>query len=196
MKLRSASEKLCRMGTGVFLLMGMVACATVETQPAPPAVVEKVVFDDGLASANFVYNTHDYEAAINEFKSIARNANVSASSRRMSYLGQALIYLSSDKKWHSLDNAKLALMEAGQVEPKENEEFSLASDLLMDSITITIGTESRYAELRSKSGNSSSEVVRLKAERDALLIDNSNLLKEQAALKDAHERLKNLTLGN
>ena len=190
------SQTWVRPVMAAILCSGLAACATVESQPAQPVVIEKVVMDDGLASANFVYNTRDYDAALSEFKAITQNRDASASSRRMAYLGEALIYLSSDKQWRSLENAKMALGSAGQIAPAENEEFSLAADMLMDAITITIGTESRYEQIRAKSGNSSSEVVRLKSERDALMADNERLRQEQVALNEALERLKNLTLGN
>lgn len=196
MNIHSKGSLVCRLATGIFMLSGVVACASVETQSPQPVVVETVLVHDELAGANFAYNTQDYETALKEFHSISLDPGASANSRRMAHLGQALIYLSSDKKFHSLDNAKLALRSAGQVELAENEEFSLAADMLVDAVNITIGTESRYAQLQSKSGNSSSEVVRLKAERDALLADNSKLQQEQVALRDALERLKNLTLGN
>lgn len=186
----------CRIALILMVLNGVVACAGVETQPAPPVVIENVVRDDGLANANTAYNARDYDAALKEFKAITQNQAASVNSRRMAYLGEALIYLSSDKQWRSLENAKMALRSAGQVAPTEDEGFLLTTDMMMDAITISIGTESRYAELQSKSGNSSSEVVRLKAERDALLAENTKLRKDQVALNEALERLKNLTLGN
>lgn len=192
----SKGRTFCRLVIGIFVLSTVVACASVDQQAAQPDIVDNEVMDDDLTRANLAYNNDDYEAAIKQFHSISLDSNASANDQRTAYLGQALIYLSSDKKLHSLDNAKLALRSAEQVEATENDDFSLATDLLLDAINITIGTESRYTQLKSKSGNSSSEVVRLKAERDALLADNSKLLQEQENLKDALERLKNLTLGN
>lgn len=186
----------CRSAIALLVLNGVVACATVEAQPVQTVVVEKLVVDDGLASANFVYNARDYEAALNEFTAIAQNHEASANSRRMAYLGQALIYLSGDKRWHSLENAKMALRSAGQVSTIQDEGFLLTSDMMMDAIMITIGSDSRYAELLLQSGNSKSEVVRLKAERDSLLAENDKLRKEQVALNTALEKLKNLTLGD
>ncbi len=187
---------MCRSMLALFLLTGVVACASVEAQPEPPLVVAKVVTDDGLASADSVYSSGDYEAALEEFKAISLNRNAIADSRRTAHLGEALIYLSSDQKWHSLENAKMALRSAGQVVAAENEKFSPATDMMMDAITISIGTESRYAELHSQSGNFRTELARVKSERDALLADNDKLRREQIALNEAMERLKNLTLGN
>lgn len=195
-KLGRARSFACRSALAVFVLSGVVACASVETKPVAPVVVEKVVIDDGLANANDAYNSRDYDSALNEFKAIAQNQAASVNSRRMAYLGQALIYLNSDKRWRSLENAKMALRSAGQIAPTDNESFRLTTDLMMDAITVSIGTESRYAELRSKSGNSNNEVARLKAERDALSAENDQLRQEQVALNEALERLKNLTLGN
>lgn len=196
MNIHLTGSLIGRLATGLFVLVSVVACATVDTQSAQPLAVETVEISDQLASAKMPYNTQDFDVALKEFHTISLDPDVSVSSRRMAYLGQALIYLSSDKNFHSVDNAKLALRSAGQVEPSENEEFSLAADLLLDAVNITIGTESRYAQLKSKTGNSNSEVARLKAERDALLAENSKLQQEQVSLRDALERLKNLTLGN
>ena len=194
--LRSIGGITCRLIITLSVLASMIACASVEPQQGQPIEVEKAVMDGGLANANIAYITNDYDTAIKEFSAVAVDPATGANSRRMAYLGQALIYLGSDKEFYSLENAKLALRSADQVTPVENEEFSLASEMLMDAVVITIGSQSRYAELYSKSGRYSSEVVRLKSERDKLQADNIELIKEQAALNDALERLKNLTLGN
>lgn len=185
------TSQFWKLAAGALLLTSLVACATVPSEPAdsdaPPP-------DIGLTSANVMYNTRNYTGAVREFDTIITDTEASANNRRMSHLGKALIYLSSDKNWHSIENAKMSLNAAGQVAPESNKEFSIETDMLMDSITALIGSESEYLELQAKSGNSGAEIARLKKERDALTKERDGLLKEQQALNDALETLKNLTL--
>jgi len=50
--------------------------------------------------------------------------------------------------------------------------------------------------LKAKTINSNVEIAKLKKERDVLVMERNELLKEQQALNEALEKLKNLTLGN
>ena len=188
-------SQIWRLASGTLLLTGLVACATVPSESADSAVVPDVP-DMGLASANVLYNTRNYTGAVQEFDTIITNSDASANSRRLSHLGKALIYLSSDEDWHSIENAKMSLNAAGQVVPESDEEFAVETDMFMDSIAALIGSESEYLELQAKSGNSGAEIARLKKERNALTTERDQLLKEQQALNDALEKLKNLTLGS
>ena len=97
-----------------------------------------------------MYNTRNYTGAVREFDTIITDADASANSRRLSHLGKALIYLSTDKNWHSVENAKMSLNSAGQVVPEGDEEFAVETDMFMDSIAALIGAESEYQELQSK----------------------------------------------
>jgi len=184
-----------KLATGTLLLTSLVACATVPSNSADSTTAADTP-DMGLASANVMYNTRNYTGAVREFDTIITDPDASANSRRLSHLGKALIYLSSDKNWHSIENAKLSLNAAGQIVPESDEEFAVETDMFMDSIAALIGSESEYLELQAKSGNSGAEIARLKKERNALTVERDQLLKEQQALNDALEKLKNLTLGS
>ena len=188
-------SQIWRLATGTLLLTSLLACATVPSESADSAAVADVP-DMGLASANVMYNTRNYTGAVREFDTIITDSGASANSRRLSHLGKALIYLSSDEKWHSIEDAKMSLNAAGQVVPESDEEFAVETDMFMDSITALIGSESEFLELQAKSGNSGAAIARLKKERIALTAERDQLLKEQQALNDALEKLKNLTLGS
>jgi len=185
-----------RLATGILLLTSLVACATVPSGSADADATADHAPDMGLASANVMYNTRNYTGAVREFDTIITDPDASANSRRLSHLGKALIYLSTDENWHSIENAKMSLNASGQVVPESDEEFAVETDMFMDSITAFIGSESEYLELQAKSGNSGAEIARLKKERNALTAERDQLLKEQQALNDALEKLKNLTLGS
>ena len=188
-------SQIWRLTAGTLLLTSLVACATLPSESAD-SVVGPDAPDTGLASANVMYNTRNYSGAVQEFDTIITNPDASANSRRLSHLGKALIYLSTDENWRSIENAKMSLIAAGQVVPESNEEFAVETDMFMDSISALIGSESEYLELQTKSGYSRAEIASLKKERDALTTERDELLKEQQALNDALEKLKNLTLGS
>ena len=95
-----------------------------------------------------------------------------------------------------VSSVALALAAVGLVSPGAGKEFAAETDLLMDAGTDVIGTESKYTELQSQTGNSSAEVAKLKRERDALAAERDELLEEQKGLNEAIEKLKQLTLGN
>jgi hypothetical protein len=190
------SGQFWRLATAALLLSSLIGCATVAPDSAVSIAVPEPTPDTGLASANVMYNTRNYTGAIREFDTIIADADASANSRRLSHLGKSLIYLSTDKNWHSIENAKMSLNSAGQIVPEGDEEFAVETDMFMDSITALIGAESENHELQSKTGNSSAEIARLKEERTALANERDALLKEQQALSEALEKLKNLTLGS
>lgn len=189
------SSQFWRLAAAAILLSSMIGCATVPSGSADSNAAPERAPDTGLASANVMYNTRNYTGAVREFDTIISDDDASANSRRLSHLGKSLIYLSTDKNWHSIENAKMALNSAGQVVPEGNEEFAVETDMFMDSITALIGAESENHELQSKSGNSGAEITRLKRERDVLTGERDELLREQQALNDALEKLKKLTLG-
>jgi len=192
----SWSGQFWRLTTVTLLLTSLAACATVPSESAESTAAPERVPDTGLTSANVMYNTRNYTGAVREFDTIIRDADASANSHRLSHLGKALIYLGTDKNWHSIENAKMSLNSAGQVIPETGEEFTVETDMFMDSIAALIGAESENHELQSKTGNSSAEIARLKKERDTLANERDQLLKEQQALNEALEKLKNLTLGS
>jgi len=190
------SNRVWRTAVSALLLTSLVACETTPSRSPDSATVAASQQSTGLTGANAMYNTRNYTGAVREFDSIITDSGASANSRRLAHLGKALIYLGTDKNWHSIENAKMALNSAGQVVPDSNEEFPIETDMFMDSITSLIGSESDYVELKRRSGNSGAEIERLKKERDALTMERDQLLKEQKSLNEALEKLKNLTLGN
>lgn len=180
--------------TGTVLLTSLVACATAPLEPAEPSVPAVPVSE--LAKANDNYAARNYPGAVREYEAIIKDDDASANNRRLAHLGKALVFLGPDKDWHSLENAKMSLGDAGRIAPDDNEEFAIETDMLMDSVTTLIGAESELRELQAKSGSSGAEVARLKKERDALAAERDALLEEQQGLNAALEKLKNLTLGN
>ena len=185
-----------RLAIGTLVLAALSACASVTSNPAEPGPLVNQVPETGLASVSVNYSTGDYAGSMAGFDSIIASAHSDANSRRLAHLGKALIYLGSDTNWHSIDNARIALKAAGSVVPGSGEEFTIETDMLMDSVAAQIGSESNYLEMKSKAGTARAEITRLQKERDALVQERDGLLKEQQALNEALEKLKNLTLGN
>ena len=106
-----------RLFAGTVLLATMAACTTVPTEPVETTPVVEEAPDYGLTSANVMYNTRNYSGAVGEFDALITDSESSANSIRLSHLGKALIYLSTDKNWHSIENAKMSLNAAGNVTP-------------------------------------------------------------------------------
>jgi len=190
------AREIWRLAAGSVLLIGSVACTTVPSDSTDSNPVPGVAPGNSLAGANAMYSKRNYGGAIREFDTIIASADASANSRRLSYLGKALIYLGSDKNWRSMENAKIALVAAGKVVPDSTEGFSIETDMFMGSVEALISSESEHLELRTKSSDSKAEIARLKKQRDALTMERDRLLKEQQSLQKALEKLKNLTLGN
>ncbi|MCW8924992.1 MAG: hypothetical protein OQJ84_01950 [Xanthomonadales bacterium] len=192
----SLAGSISRPIIAALFLSNLVACAVTPGAATPVEQVTQPGLDNGITGATDLYNSQDYSSAIEEYDKVIKSSGASANERRLAHLGKALVYLGNDENWHSLDNAKLALVSAGQVVAATGEEFAAETDLLMGAVTDVIGTESKYIELQSKTGNSSAELGRLKKERDALKAERDQLLKEQKALNEALEKLKSLTLGD
>jgi hypothetical protein len=192
----STSRSLFRMLFTLLLIGSLVACAVSPAKTVPSEAKNTVEFKNRMTAAANMYNSRNYPGAIREFDNIIRDENATANSRRLAHLGKALVYLGPDENWHSVDNAKLALISAGQVAPEGNEEFSVETDLLMDSVSAVIGTESKYSVLAAKSNGSGDEVLELKRELDTVKAERDELLTEQQVLNEAIEKLKALTLGS
>ena len=185
-----------RMVTVAVMAVALSACAAAPAKQAESQTQDKMEFQTGMSGAADMYNSRNYPGAIREFDNIIMDDTSSANSRRLAHLGKALVYLGPDKNWHSVDNAKLSLMSAGQVAPEGTEEFSVETDLLMDAISAVIGTESKYSVLMAKSQGAGSESTELKRELDSVKAERDELLTEQKVLNDAIEKLKALTLGS
>jgi len=185
-----------RLVTMTVVVVALSACAVAPAKQAASQTVDKVEFQTGMSGAADMYNSRNYPGAIREFDNVITDDASSANSRRLAHLGKALVYLGPDKNWHSVDNAKLSLMSAGQVAPAGTEEFSVETDLLMDAISAVIGTESKYSVLMAKSQGAGSESTELKRELDSVKAERDELLAEQKVLNDAIEKLKALTLGS
>lgn len=189
------SERLPRLLISLLMFGSLIACAVAPVDTSVSEAQIQVESKTGMASAADMYNSQNYPGAIREFDKVISDAGSSANSRRLAHLGKALIYLGTDQSVHSVDNAKLSLRSAGQVAPGGDEEFSVETDLLMDAVSSVIGTESKYAVLVAKSGDSGGEVKELRRELDAVKSERDELLVEQDVLNEAIEKLKTLTLG-
>jgi len=192
----SLPGRISRLVITSLVLGSLAACAVAPTEPPVSEPAMQAQPDTGIALATDMFSSNNYPGAIREFDNVITSDTASANDRRLAYLGKALVYLGNDENWHSVDNAKLALAAAGQVALSDGEEFAAETVLLMDAVTDVIGTESKYIELQSQTGDSSAEVAQLKRERDALAAERDELLEEQQALNEAIEKLKQLTLGN
>lgn len=185
-----------RLPIWALMLAGLSACASVTSELVEPESPVKQVPETDLASVSVKYSTGDNAGSMAGFDSIIASADSDANSRRLAHLGKALIYLGSDTYWHSIDNARRSLKAAGSVVPESGKEFAIETDMLMDSVAAQIDSESNYLEMQLKAGNTRAEITRLQKEHDALVQERDGLLKEQQALNEALEKLKNLTLGN
>ena len=190
------SGQLLKLMSALFLIGSLFACAATPTQQSSSGPAVQPDSDKGLAGAAAMYNTRNYPGAIREFDAVIANKGASANNRRLAHLGKAMVYLGSDEKWHSMANAKMSLVSAGQVAPKDGEDFNVETDMLMDAVSAVIGTESKYAVLMSKSSHSGQENAKLRQELDEVKAEREELLEEQKVLNEALEKLKKLTLGN
>jgi len=188
-------HQVFRLAVAILMTGSLVACAVTPTDSATSTSTQ-VVSNTGLDGAADMYNSQKYAEAIRGFDKVTTDETASANDRRLAHLGKALVYLGNDDNWHSIENAKMSLVSAGQVAPDGSEEFSVETDLLMDAVSAVIGTESKYIVLQSKSGSSGAQVTELKRELDTLKTEREELLAEQKALNEALEKLKELTLGS
>lgn len=192
----SLPGRVSRLVLTTLVCGSLVACAAAPTKSTVSGPGGQARPATGITLATNMYSSDNHQGAIREFDKVIMSDTASANDRRVAHLGKALVYLGNDENWHSVDNAKLSLVSAGQVAPDDGEEFAAETDLLMDAVTDVIGTESKYIELQSQTGDSSAEVAQLKRERNALAAERDELLEEQKALNEAIEKLKQLTLGN
>ena len=192
----SVSGRVSRFLVISLMLSLLVACAAAPIEPAVTEATEPPAASTGLTVAADMYSNRDYPGSIKGFENVITDQGASANDRRLAHLGKALVYLSNDEKWHSIENAKMSLLSAGQVAPGDNEEFNIETDLLMDAVSAVIGTESKYVVLLAKSGGSGAQVTELKQDLDVMTKERDELLAEQKSLNEALEKLKKLTLGN
>jgi len=174
----------------------LAACAATPSKPVATQTTAQVKVRTGMDAAANMYNSANYGGAIREFDNIISDNDSSANNRRLAHLGKALVYLGSDADWHSIANAKMSLISAGQVAPEQSEEFTVETDLLMDAVSAVIGSESKYTMLKEKSGGPNTQVAKLQEEAAVLEAERDELLEEQIVLNEALEKLKELTLGN
>lgn len=174
----------------------LIACASSPTKTVNSEGNSQKRSGSGMTAAAKLYNAGSYQDALMAFDTVITDKRAAANNRRLANLGKAMVYLGSDKKLHSVENAKMALISAGKVKAKGNEKFSIETNLLMDAVSAVIGTESKFEVLKEKSGGSNVQVARLKRERGELETERDELLEEQKVLNEALEKLKQLTLGN
>ncbi|MGD8384105.1 MAG: hypothetical protein PVF89_01740, partial [Lysobacterales bacterium] len=184
-----------RFFTAVFLSALLAACAETPTQPAATGA-HKAASDRGLGTASSLYEGREYGKALQQFDRVIAAPAAGANSKRLAYLGKALIYLGKDEKWHNLDKAKLAISDAAKIKPADGEQFTAEANMVRDAVMALAGSQSAYDALRTKTGGAGGEIAQLKKQRDALLAERDALLEEQASLNQALEKLKELTLKN
>lgn len=172
----------------IILAAGLGGCAETTTKPAAPRQ-PKAAVDHGLREASRLFEARDYEKALKKYDGVIGAAGVSANTKRLAYLGKALIYLGNAEKWHNLDHAKLAISDAAKIKPADGQAFSLESNMLRDAVMALAGSQSAYDALQTKTSNTGGEIAQLKKQRDALIA-------ERDALNQALEKLKELTLKN
>jgi len=192
----STMGRISRLITVILMIGSLAACVAAPSKPSVSEPSEPVMSSTGIVAAVDQYNGRNYPGAIREFDNVITSVDSSANDRRLAHLGKAMVYLGNDVNWHSMENAKMSLISAGQVAPDENGEFAPETDLLMDAVTAVIGTESKFVTLQAKTSGSNSDVEQLRRERNALEAERDELLEEQKALNEALEKLKQLTLGN
>lgn len=188
--------RLFKLISTVLLVSTLVACAAAPTKPTASRSTTGAKDAMAMSGAASMYNTRNFSGAIREFDKIIKDSGSSANSRRTAHLGKSMVYLGNDKKWHSIENAKMSLISAGKVTTEDGEEFSVETDLLMDAVSSVIGTESKYNVLMSKSSWSGAQNAELQSELETITGERDELLKEQKMLNEAIEKLKELTLGN
>ena len=192
----SSTGRMFRLVAATMIVSSLVACAVTPAKPVAAEPAEKVTPSITIEYAADMYNSRNYPDAINAFDNIISDKTSSANSRRLAHLGKALVYLGDDESLHSIENGKMSLISAGRVAPKDNEEFAIETDMLMDAVSEVIGTESKYMVLKGKANGSNAQLTGLQQELDAVEAERDELLAEQIILNEALEKLKQLTLGN
>ena len=192
----SSTGRILRLLTTTLIVSSLVACAAAPSKPKAAKQDNGVKPSISMVSAADMYNSRNYPGALNAFDNITSDRGSSANSRRLAHLGKAMVYLGNDESLHSIENAKMSLISAGQVAPKNNEEFTIETDMLMDAVSEVIGTESKYMVLRGKTNGSNAQLSGLQQELEAVEAERDELLAEQKSLNEALEKLKQLTLGN
>ena len=182
-----------RLFSSIVLISGLAACAATTPVSDSPGEIKP---DISLSAAHDMYNSSDYSGATKAFDKIIADKQAGAHTHRLAHLGKAMIYLGNDTNWHSLENAKMSLMAAGQVASKGPDNLSVETDLLIKAVSAVIGTESKYAVLLAKSGGSGAQNMELRRELDTLKAERVELLAEQKVLNEALQKLKELTLGD
>ena len=172
-----------------LLLAGALAGASCAVSPTGPTATDTAneppsrrTGSGTVESAFAEFERRNYAGAAAAYDDAAED---NARSKRLAHLGRALIHLSTDPQWRDLDAAARNLQAAENMGGSNEVEISM----LMNALSSLIGVEANISELNTKVANSASEIARLKEERQALIAD-------QAALNEAIEKLKALTIGN
>ncbi len=192
MKILSSNNKFKASATllGVLILSSGLSCAvapaTGSEPAAKPAAVKKPAASGTVSSAFSQFTKRDYAAASSGYDAVASSTGSSPGAKQLAYLGKALVHLSTDSKWRSLDEAGRLLQSAEAIDADGT---NVETQMLMNALSSLIGVEANISEMDAKVANSASEIARLKEEK-------SSLQEDQAALNEALEKLKALTLGN
>jgi hypothetical protein len=192
----SATGRMFKLVTTTMIITSLVACAASPAKPVTAEPAEGVKPSITIEFAADMYNSRNYPDALNAFDNIITDKSSSANSRRLAHLGKAMVYLGDDESLHSIENGKMSLISAGGVAPKDNEEFAIETDMLMDAVSEVIGSESKYMVLKGYTNGSYTQLTALQQELDTVEAERDELLAEQITLNEALEKLKQLTLGN
>lgn len=180
---------------GLLLSAGLTACATAPSKPVEQAPAD-VPLTPAFSSASTDFKTRQYAAAVGKFDAIIADPGTPAKERRLAHLGKALVYLSYDEEWRSIQNARDALGQAAKVPVPAGETLDIETDMLMESILAQIDSQSVYDNMKSQTKDSGYQVAQLEKKQEALEKERDALIKENENLNQALERLKNLTLGD
>ncbi len=181
---RTARLPLCLLAA--IILQSCAMAPTGGEAPAQaPAAASATTDGPGIQAAYDLYSRRDFAGAADAYDALLTEAG-SAEQTRLAQLGKALLFLSTDPQWRDMEKAAASLQAAEAV---EGDPANPETAMLMNALSSLIGVEANISELNTKVSNATVEIARLKAQREALEA-------EQAALNEALEKLKELTIGS
>ena len=138
---------------GLLLSAGLAACATAPSKPVEQAPAD-VPLTPVFSSASTDFKSRQYTDAVGKFDAIIADSSTPAKERRLAHLGKALVFLSYDEEWRSIQNARDALGQAAKVPVPTGETLDIETDLLMESILAQIDSQTAYDTMKSQSKDS------------------------------------------
>lgn len=176
----------------VFLGLGLAACAslvphpTVETPTAAPVVTSHAHQAD-LASSYANYARGNESAALATLDTITRDPQSSAAATRNAHLAEALIRVNGAPTVRDTDAARAALQSAVALDAQAGADPM--TQYLAKAIDAALTAHTHTQQLQSQARQLGRDKTDLRAQNDELTA-------QQAKLKAALEKLKQVTLGN